>query len=117
MHELAIANTIMEHVQTQLDADDFPKVTKIVVRIGQLTDIVPDALLFNFDAIKLDTPLARAQLEIEERQVMAHCNACGGDFTVESYFFLCPECSSGDVKVTAGEELDIVYVEVEDAEP
>ena len=114
MHELAIAQSILEHIENAVQPNEIPYVTKIVVRIGSLTDVVPDALSFNFDVIKMDTPLAKAELVIEEQAVTAHCLTCGCDFKVEAYFFVCPKCSSGQVEVTAGEELDIVYVEIED---
>ncbi len=114
MHELAIAQSIITAVDGEVARQSLPPVTRIVVRVGALSDIVPDALVFNFEAITQDTQFAQTKLVIEEVDVKAHCKACGHKFAIENLFFLCPKCDSGQVEVTQGEELHIAYLEVDD---
>ena len=116
MHELAIANSIVETVQQEVERQHLPPVEKIVVRLGALSDIVPEALLFNYEIITRDTSFAKTQLEIEVVPLEGKCGDCGQNFPVEDYIFSCPECNSGNIEVIRGEELDIAYIEVEDAE-
>lgn len=114
MHELGIAQSIYQTVQQEQQKQGLPTVTRIVVRVGALSDVVPDALLFNFDIIKQDTPLAQAKLTIEEVPVRARCKDCSHRFEVKRFLFVCPRCQSGQVEMLQGQELDIAYFEVED---
>ncbi len=114
MHELAIANSIVESVLHEVDKQQLPPVTKIVVRIGALSDVVPESLQFNFEVISKDTALEQSTLEIEQVPLEGKCKSCGREFSVEKFIFACPVCQSGQITVTRGEELDIAYIEVED---
>ncbi len=114
MHELAIANSIFQTVLNEVALKKLPPVTLIALRIGALSDVVPEALEFNFSIICRDSPLERAKLEIERVPLNGKCQACEHEFAVEKYVFVCPTCKSGQITVTQGEELDIAYIEVED---
>ncbi|RMF58452.1 MAG: hydrogenase maturation nickel metallochaperone HypA [Calditrichaeota bacterium] len=114
MHELALADSIVSTVRREVERQNLPPVKTIVVRIGALSAVVPDALLFNYEVLTRDTPLERAKLVIEEVPVRARCRACRREFSVDGLVFACPECDSGQIDVIAGEELDIAYIEVED---
>ncbi|MFQ5639748.1 MAG: hydrogenase maturation nickel metallochaperone HypA [bacterium] len=115
MHELAFANSIVSVVQREVARQNLPPVKKVVVRIGALSDVVPDALKFNYEIITRDTPLEKTQLVIDEIAVKARCTSCAREFGVEKFVFACPGCGSGQIKVIQGEELDIAYLEVEDS--
>jgi hydrogenase nickel incorporation protein HypA/HybF len=116
MHELSIATSIVETVLQEIQRQNLPPVQTIAVRIGALSAVDPEALRFGFESIIPDTPLAETKLEIEFVPVQGNCRACGQDFKVEDFVFACPLCDSGQIEVTRGEELDIAYLEVEDAE-
>lgn len=114
MHELSIANTILSTVLAEMARRDLPPVTAVGLRIGAMSDIVPDSLVFNFDVIKAGTPLACAELEIEMVPLRGKCLVCDHQFLVEELVFACPECASGRIEVERGLELDIAYVSVND---
>ncbi|MFQ5865171.1 MAG: hydrogenase maturation nickel metallochaperone HypA [bacterium] len=113
MHELSIASSIVSTVLEEIERRDLPPVKTIVVRVGVLSDVVPEALLFSFEAITTDTSLANAKLKIEHIPVQGKCHKCGHDFAVENSVFACPFCQSGQIEITRGQELDIAYLEVE----
>ena len=114
MHELAIAESIIKTVLDVAERQKLGRINKIVVRIGALTDVVPDALQFGFEAASIDTELEGAQLTINTVPIAGKCNSCGKSFEVEEHIFLCPVCESFDIEVTSGDELDIEYMEVDD---
>ncbi len=114
MHELGIADNIVTAVLREMTQRRLKSVSAIALRIGAMTDIVPEALEFGFEVLIRETPLDGAHLKIERVPVKGHCRACGTDFEVEEFIFVCPECSSGDINLTQGTELDIAYLEVED---
>ena len=64
MHELSIANAILEAAQNEAAKHPGVRVTKVGVRIGSLAGVDPDALSFGFDALKKETELAAAGLGI-----------------------------------------------------
>ncbi len=115
MHELSIAQSIMETVLEEAGRQaPSARVSVIGLRIGALSGILPDALEFGFDALKKGTPLAGCRLAMEEVPVTARCRACGRDFEVRELMFACPHCSSSSIDVVQGQELDIAYIEVDD---
>jgi len=114
MHELGIADNIVTAVLKEMNDRKLKSVSAIALRIGAMTDIVTDALEFGFEILIRETPLEGARLKIERVPVKGHCRGCGTDFEVEEFIFVCPKCSSGDIVVTQGTELDIAYLEVED---
>ncbi len=112
MHELAIANSIVNTVLDEAKRQNFRSVTCVGLRIGALTDIVPEALEFGFSAITQGTLLEGASLKIENVPVKGSCRGCGEIFEVNGFVFVCPGCESTDIAVEQGQELDIVYIEV-----
>ena len=112
MHELSIATSILDTVLQEIEAKNLPPVENIVVRIGALSGLLPDALEFSFEAIKQNTPLADTRLDIEKVSVTGKCRDCAADFEVEDFVFACPRCGSGNIEVTHGQELDIAYLDV-----
>ena len=108
MHELAIAESVVEAVTERLpDA----KVTRVHLEIGPLSGVVPDSVRFCFDLATEGTGLAGAQLEITEPPAECRCRACGAEFQPGSPVVICP-CGSPDVAVLSGEQLKIVSVSV-----
>ncbi|MGD8605331.1 MAG: hydrogenase maturation nickel metallochaperone HypA, partial [Anaerolineales bacterium] len=65
MHELAIADSIFRTVLAEIDKNGYARVSAIGLRIGLLTDVVPEALTFGFEAIARGTSLEHTGLKIE----------------------------------------------------
>ncbi len=107
MHEMAIAQQIV-----QLACDRYPegRVARVVVAVGRLAAVLPDALRFCFDEAALETPAAGARLDIVETPGRARCRACGNLVELERPFGRCA-CSSTDLEWIAGEELELREVE------
>lgn len=115
MHELAIANSIVATVLKETEEKKLGPVIAIGLRIGALSDVVPEALEFGFTAITTGTSLEGAKLEIESVPVRGRCAECESTFDVHGFAFICPDCNSSRTSVEQGLELDIAYIEVEDS--
>ena len=100
MHELAIAESVVEAVRARTDDR---QVTVVRLRVGRLSGVLPDALTFAFELATDGTPLAGAALELEQPGGAGHCRTCGLDFELADLILLCP-CGSADVEVVAGRE-------------
>jgi hydrogenase nickel incorporation protein HypA/HybF len=63
VHELAVTQAIVEAV---LERAGEARVLRVVVEIGKLSAVLPDAVRFCFDVCTADTAAAGAVLEIRE---------------------------------------------------
>ena len=114
MHELGIAQNILEIVQQAVPKEQVPAVRWIRLRIGQFSGIVPDSLEFCFQAIVSETPMHQAGLAIERVPTVFQCRKCAYRFHVNDLEYLCQACKSSDLEIISGKELDIVEIELAD---
>lgn len=113
MHEASIAQSVLDIAGENCKKAGYSRIDSIRLRIGRASGVMTDALLFAFDAIKIDTIAAGATVIIDEIPVGGICGNCGKDFiTKEAYVLCCPECGGLSFKVNAGRELEILDMEV-----
>ncbi len=113
MHEVSIALNVLEIVSEQCRKEGYNRINSINLRIGKASGIMPDALIFAFDAIKKDTIAENASLNIERNPVSGQCNDCNTEFTVDEEFVLnCPVCGGNSFNITTGREMDIIDMDV-----
>lgn len=115
MHELSIAQSIVDIVGQYVPPAEQERVRKITVRIGAMAGIVPDSLEFCFNAIIHHTPLNDAVMDIEHVPFTVTCRSCNNTATTEPGIILCPLCGSTDTRVIAGTELQVVSIDVDEA--
>jgi len=114
MHELSIANSVLEAVQTELARRPGAAPVKVGVRVGELSGIEPNALAFSFEALVSDSEWPALKLEIEIVPREHRCDGCGTVFRVVDYDFACPSCGGSHTQCVAGDELELLYLEVEE---
>jgi hydrogenase nickel incorporation protein HypA/HybF len=109
MHELSVATAVLGTALKH--ADDRP-VELVAMRVGRLRQVVPDSLLFYWDIVARDTVCEGSRLELTEIDARLRCDACGREWEPLIPAFRCPDCTSAQVAVVAGEELEIDYLEL-----
>lgn len=115
MHEMAIATQIVDIAVNAIPPGvKDPRVARVNLRIGKLSAVVPESLRFCFEIATQDTPLAGAEMVIEELPVVVRCQSCGHEWTITSPKFECPKCQNGKVDILSGRELDIASIELAD---
>ena len=114
MHELSVAQHLLDHVTRNVSPEDLPRVLAVRLRLGAMSGIVRDSLDFSFTAVTYGTPLERAVLEFEERPFVIRCRTCGERTSNELGIAVCDLCGSADTQVESGTELDIIHVELQD---
>jgi hydrogenase nickel incorporation protein HypA/HybF len=117
MHEIGIANSILEavKVETSRRPDAIPR--KVAVRIGELAAVDPEALRFCFEALTRETELESLQLEIEICPRKHHCPDCDFEFPVVDFELRCPKCGQEHTHYISGDQLELAYLEMEEHEP
>ena len=113
MHEVSIANSIIETVQNLLPLGTNEYVSAVQIKVGELSSIEIDSLRFSFDIIKAKTPLHQAELKIEVIEGEAQCIVCNEIFSMHSYATPCPNCNSYHINILQGKEMKIVSFETE----
>jgi len=108
VHELGIAMEIVDLATARANG---AQVTRVVVEVGALTAVLPDALAFAWDCAIEETPLAQAKLEIITMPGRGRCRVCQAEQEMTMVFGRCG-CSSTDLELVAGEELRIKELEV-----
>jgi hydrogenase nickel incorporation protein HypA/HybF len=114
MHELSIVSSIVDTVTESALKANASRVTKVRLRLGALSGIVKDSLLFCYDFSTRDTLLEGSSLEIEILPVIIHCSNCQEDRVLPNIQrFRCPVCDTPSGDVRQGKELEIGSLEVE----
>jgi hydrogenase nickel incorporation protein HypA/HybF len=114
VHELGIAQSILELVQQYVPESQAAAIRGVKVKVGTLAGVVPESLDFSFQAIVAETPWSTAKLEIEQIRTLARCNGCGNEFEIDEPAFICPACGGLSIKITAGRELQVSEIEMDD---
>ena len=117
MHEFSLMQGIMDSVRPVAQENGATKVTKISLTIGEMTQVVEEAMTFAFEALTDDDPLfSGAQLEMEFVEPRSKCLDCGTEFSHDRFHLKCPECNSPITTVLQGKEMHIASIEVETEE-
>jgi hydrogenase nickel incorporation protein HypA/HybF len=91
------------------------QVSAVHLRLGALSGVVKDALLFSYEVACQDTPLAGSQLIVEDVPVAVFCPQCKDKRVLESVqSFTCPECGAPTMDVLQGKELEVYALEVQE---
>lgn len=110
MHELGITQNIIAIVSEYAQG---AKVQRVLLEIGKLSAIMPDAIRFCFDVCSQGTLLEKAKLEILEIPGLGKCRQCGTQIPLEQPFGRC-QCGSTNLELITGEELKIKEIEIEE---
>jgi hydrogenase nickel incorporation protein HypA/HybF len=113
MHELSIAMSIVDAAVEESQRRGV-QVSAVHLRLGALSGVVKDALLFSYEVACQDTPLQGSQLIVEDVPVIVFCQQCQQERTLSSVqLFACPQCGSPTMDVRQGKELEVFALEVQ----
>jgi len=116
MHELGVTQSILDIALRYANNAGATRIKELNLVVGELASVVDDSVQFYWDMIAKDTIAEGAVLNFKRIPATLHCNACGHDFRINHRDFLCPDCESPNIQVTAGEEFFLESIDV-DLEP
>ena len=117
MHELSVANAIVESLGGHEALAGGARVVAVTVRVGALSGVVPAALRFAWGPATEGSFAAGSRLDLEEVPLAAWCPGCRAERELPSLLRLaCPVCSAPTPEVRRGRELEILAMEIEDSE-
>ena len=114
MHELSLANRLVEVAEETAREAGARRVTAVALKVGALSGVSVDALRFAFDIATADTLLAGSRLKTRAVPVTVYCPRCEREAELASVQrFRCPACGTLTGDVRSGRELEIETIEVE----
>ena len=113
MHELSIAQALVEQVEQVVAAEGAARATKVMIAVGALSGADPEALRSAFPLVAEGTTAEGAELIVEWVPVRVRCLECGSEFVADDGFMGCAVCASREVEWLSGRELHIQSIEVE----
>ncbi len=118
MHELSIANSLVEIATQHATAAGAERVKSITLKIGALSCVHQSALEFSFELVTRDTMLEGAELVFINVPVVIYCPGCAEEMALPGIQrFRCPQCDTPSADIRQGRELDIECIEIVETEP
>ncbi|MGB2602764.1 MAG: hydrogenase maturation nickel metallochaperone HypA [Candidatus Sulfotelmatobacter sp.] len=117
MHELSIAMSIIELAEEEA-AHRGVQVEAVHLRLGALSGVVKDALLFCYEMACEGTLLQGSRLLVEDVPVVIFCTTCKAQRPLSSVqLFHCPECGTPSAEIVQGKELEVFALEIKECAP
>jgi hydrogenase nickel incorporation protein HypA/HybF len=114
MHELSIALSMIDMAAAEAERRGGVGVNAIHLKLGRLSGVVKEALLFSYAVACEGTPLAGSRLVIEEVPVVVYCATCRAERVVASIQQICcSSCGEPASRIVRGNELEIVALEID----
>ncbi len=112
MHEMSLAEGMIQLIEEQSQQQDFFEVTLVHLEIGRLSNVEVESMRFCFDAVCQNTIAQGAQLKITEIDGIGWCMDCAKQIVYRALYQPCPHCEGYKVQVTGGNEMLIKELEV-----
>jgi hydrogenase nickel incorporation protein HypA/HybF len=113
MHELALAESILDAVGRELEAYPGATPIRVGVKVGVMAAVDLDALRFCFEVALRGSKWPQLNLDAEVVPGEAHCLACGHRVRACAIVLDCARCGSAQTVMHGSDELDLTRLEVE----
>jgi hydrogenase nickel incorporation protein HypA/HybF len=113
MHELALAESILDAVGRELEAYPGTVPVRVGVKVGALAAVDVDALRFCFEVALRGTSWPRLRLDVEVIPGEVHCLTCDHRMRTETTVLDCERCGSTRTVMHGSDDLDLNCLEVE----
>jgi hydrogenase nickel incorporation protein HypA/HybF len=110
---MSLAENVLQIIEDAAGNGGFHRVRKVILEIGQLAAVEPEAMRFCFDAVVQDSLADSAILEIVEVPGSAWCEHCAATVAVSDIVAACPHCAGYPLYASGGKEMKLSALEVE----
>ncbi|MGH1600011.1 hydrogenase maturation nickel metallochaperone HypA [Campylobacter majalis] len=113
MHELSIAQNLLALCEKNAQENNATKITKIHIKIGRLSGVEAHYLQSAFSVLQPESVCEDAELVCHTQEVIVECDKCGFNGELVKNEFICPQCKSTNIKVTDGEDMYLMRLEMQ----
>jgi hydrogenase nickel incorporation protein HypA/HybF len=113
MHELSIAMNIVDLAIDEAESRGASGVEVVYLKLGPLSGVVKEALLFSYEVACRETLLEGSKLSIEEVAIVVNCPSCRRLRCAQSMQSMCcSACGTPTPEVVQGRELLVTGLEL-----
>ena len=112
MHELGLAQALIEKVVEVALQEGASKVTSVRVVIGALCGVEREPFEFCFPLVAEGTVAEGASLVVDAEPLRVKCRACGEQTEPQMVDIRCVGCGSREIEVVAGRDFLVRSMEV-----
>jgi hydrogenase nickel incorporation protein HypA/HybF len=114
VHELSVALSIIEGVEEEVGRQGGGRVSAVHLKLGPLSGVVKEALLFSYGLACEGTQLEGSCLIVEDIPLRIYCSDCQDEKAPVSMQQLqCLQCGSPAARVIQGDELEVTALELQ----
>jgi hydrogenase nickel incorporation protein HypA/HybF len=113
LHELSLTQNLIEIAEEYARREGASTITSLVLEIGSLSGVIPEAVEFAFEACTKGTLAEGATLQILEIPAIGRCLECNQESEMENLTDDCPECGSYALEVLCGQEMTLTEMEID----
>ena len=113
MHEMSLAEGVLQIVEEAAAASGFRRVRKVSLAIGRLAAVEPDALRFCFESVARGSIAEGTALEIVEVAGSGWCGQCARMVPMAEAVAACPHCGNWRLRPSGGTEMKVTSLEVD----
>lgn len=114
MHEMSLVEAILESLEEMQKKNNWKRITRVTLNIGKMRQVIPEVMEFAYKTAISGTTLDGSELEIRSLDMRFVCSSCSMEWGEDEMSFVCPFCSSTEVSMIQGMELEINTLEVEE---
>lgn len=113
MHELSIAVSMVDRIIEESESRGGLAVEAVHLKLGVLSGVDKDALLFSYEVACEGTFLVGSHLVIDVVPLAIYCDHCLAETEPESIqAVVCPLCQTPSHKIVRGRELEVAALEI-----
>ena len=113
MHEMSLAEGVLQLVEETAVREKAQRVKLVVLEIGRLSSVEPEAMRFCFEAVASGGIADGATLEIDVVPGEGWCLACGETVAMDESYAACPHCGGYQLRPTGGTGMRVREIEIE----
>jgi hydrogenase nickel incorporation protein HypA/HybF len=106
MHEVSIADSILDLIEHQIGAPQ--ALAEVELCVGPLSGVSADSLEFCFATVAKARGFGTPTLSVQRTQVHIRCESCQTEYAIEDLMSFCPQCNSWKRTILSGDELQLL---------
>ena len=114
MHELSIAEGVIEIVQRTAQPNHVNRVKSVRIAVGELAGVDIVSLRFAWHSVTQNGCAQGAELVIDRPPGKAWCMDCSLEVPLKRYGEACPHCGGYHLTATGGTELKVIDIVADD---
>lgn len=114
MHEMSLAMSIIDIAIAEAEKAKASRINEIEIEVGQLAGVMLESLDFCLEAAARGTVLESTIFTLLAVLGKGHCLACRHEVQVSEFPAQCPDCGGFGVTITAGTELTIRSISIDE---